>query len=873
MRWMFASITIFLSVAYAQINFVSDNKLTTYDYETIKQWLNSYPYLYKGFTPNRGQLATTEGKPANEVIFYSFNGNMGIFITEKGLSYVIYVIEKKESYKKGNYEGNFSFDELWRKKVENEGAIVHYARIDYDLMGANIKRENIVYEDELPGYTNYYLAHCPDGILFVKSYRKVRIKDIYPGIDWVFRYDDEGNFHHEFEIMPNANIAQIKIDIKYADIELLDGGEIISLKTPLGEIRDNLLSAYEGIKRVDVSYKSDNNLLSFDVKGYERKDKLVIDPYSLVWSTLYGGAGTPSLQDNTDECYFYGCDVKADPYGNIFVGGGTRAYNFPTYNPGGGAYFDGSLNGIEDGFILKFTNNGVRLWATYYGGGGQEEPWEIAVDRKGHVVATGETCSGDMPLYNPGGGAYFQGPGSAGCGADGWDGFIWKFDNNGVRIWATYIGGGTAESGFSVATDYARNVFIVGSSRSTNFPTYNPGGGAYYQTCPSVMAPYIMKFDSNGVLKWSTCYGGRGWGISVATDIYGNVFLTGQGASNIPTYNPGGGAYYQPCPNILSTFIVKFNNNGIRLWATCYSDNITMSRPWSITTDKYGNVFLTGYANAAAFPVYDPGNGAYFQGNGPRGYDAYIIKFNNNGVRLWATLYGGTGNENRTDYDHLSPSGQITTDAAGNVFVTGFTTSNDFPTYNPGGGAYYDGICGANGNCSGCYWDPNLGDYICGPHDAFVLAFNNNGVRLWATYFGGGGWVKGTGIAASPAGGLFLVGHGGVPLVNPGGGAYFQTTYENGTVFISKFDNPVTPISIDEGTYSISKNYLSFNLEPSNKPMTIKIYSIDGKLILSKSYNATNSIRLDISSLKRGVYIVNVYSGEIRVINAKFVKE
>ncbi|MEO0179478.1 MAG: hypothetical protein ABIL61_07105 [candidate division WOR-3 bacterium] len=56
-------------------------------------------YHYKGFTPNKGQVATTEGGEAKEVIFYSRNGKMNIFITQKGLSYVIYDIEEKDSTK------------------------------------------------------------------------------------------------------------------------------------------------------------------------------------------------------------------------------------------------------------------------------------------------------------------------------------------------------------------------------------------------------------------------------------------------------------------------------------------------------------------------------------------------------------------------------------------------------------------------------------------------------------------------------------------------------------------------------------------------------------------------------------------------------
>ncbi|MEO0253329.1 MAG: hypothetical protein ABIM13_04615, partial [candidate division WOR-3 bacterium] len=134
----------------------------------IQKWINDYI----GFEKNFGQVGDFEGKPVKDVLIRAKLPNLSIFIREKGVSYVIYSQNK----------GEFS-----------------YSRIDVDLIDANIKEENIEFEDPLPGYTNYYLSSCPDGILGVITYRKVRIKEIYPGVDWVWRYED-GKMHHEFMV-------------------------------------------------------------------------------------------------------------------------------------------------------------------------------------------------------------------------------------------------------------------------------------------------------------------------------------------------------------------------------------------------------------------------------------------------------------------------------------------------------------------------------------------------------------------------------------------------------------------------------------------------------------------------------------------------
>ena len=327
---------------------------------------------------------------------------------------------------------------------------------------------------------------------------------------------------------------------------------------------------------------------------------------------------------------------------------------------------------------------------------------------------------------------------------------------------STFLGGNNFDEGMEIELDSNGNVFIVGRTYSSDFPTtegaydptYNGGGKA---------DAFISKFNSDlSSLLASTFLGGsdydEGWAIEIDTN--GDVFITGwTNSNNFPTTED---AYDTSHNGNYDVFISKFNSDLSNLIASTYLGGTYSEEGYSMALDTSGNVFVTGWTESTFFPTTEDAYDTSHNGN----YDVFISKFNSDLSNLIASTFLGESN-----YEEGTA---IVVDSNGNVFVTGRTKSTGFPTTE---GAYDTSY--------------NGGDY-----DAFISKLNNTLTSLLAsTFLGGDEEEYSRSIALDTNGNVFVTGMTQSENFPATEGAY-DTSYNGGNydVFISKLNYTLTSL-------------------------------------------------------------------------------
>jgi hypothetical protein len=214
---------------------------------------------------------------------------------------------------------------------------------------------------------------------------------------------------------------------------------------------------------------------------------------SLRWSTFYGGSGREE-----------GRSVALTPDGSVLIAGHTDSLDLPT-TPGA---FHSYLTGSRDGFAAKIASDGsATSWATYLGGGGEEEAWGVCSDAEGLAWVVGYTTSTDLPLAGAVDSTY----------AGDYEAFASRIAADGGSLdVSTYLGGGGDDKAEAVAVDSEGAVAVVGRTNSSNFPTSSglQGPGGLFDAFVTVLKP------GDFTLLWSTYLGG-------STDDFGTAVAAG----------------------------------------------------------------------------------------------------------------------------------------------------------------------------------------------------------------------------------------------------------------------------------------------------------------------------------------------------------
>ncbi len=489
----------------------------------------------------------------------------------------------------------------------------------------------------------------------------------------------------------------------------------------------------------------------------------------LDWGTYHGGASGEAFRD-----------LYTDKDGYTYVIGSTMSP--------GGISTPGSQQpmpaGGPDVYLAKYSPDGTRLWATYFGGPDADQGQHVTMDTTGgFLYITGFTSSATGIVTV---GAY------QGLLLGSTDAFLAKFDTSGTLIWSTYYGGSEGETCNAVTVDPDGHVTITGW---TNSPDNIASPGAYQPVFRGQQDIFIAQFDGNGARRWSTYYGDIGFdiGLQVVADPNGDLILSGWTSSAINIASPGA-----PQPiyagGTADAYLLKFTQDGARIWCTYFGGTLEEYGD-ALYLAPNGNIYLAGPCTSPD-GLSTPGTHQPVIGGN---YDGFVARFDATGNQIWGSYYGGG------DIDVLYG---VTGGLGGGIIIAGHSRSTT-------------GISTPN-----AHQVSNGGDW-----DAFIAQLDASGDRIWASYYGGSDADQAFGITTDSAGYIYTTGYSFSPNQISTPGAAQENSGGNDDGFVARFAPCTEPVlTLTNGGYLCAGSDVVLALEFSGVPPFTVQWSLDGVL-------------------------------------------
>ncbi|MFA6234361.1 MAG: SBBP repeat-containing protein, partial [Bacteroidota bacterium] len=372
-------------------------------------------------------------------------------------------------------------------------------------------------------------------------------------------------------------------------------------------------------------------------------------------------------------------------------------------------------------------------WSTFLGGKLSDYARDVVVDRQGTIFVCGYSASVDFPVS----------PGALQGNPHGsFEVFVTAFSRERRQLWSTYFGGSASEENPQIALAGDGELYVAGSTSSTDLPVtqdaLQPRNGGRYDV-------FLLALDDKGRRRWATYFGGS------YSDECGDIAV-GPGGSVYVT----GGTYstnFPVTPDAIQTsnngdydiFLARFSPKGVREWAT-YIGGWSMDYAAALAIDQTGDLYLAGRTESTNLPgVTLERQSAYGGGS----FDGFVMRLDGRQRKIrWSTYLGGEQEESVE---------RINLDSGGNIVLTGYTASTQFPL-------------------AGNPMQKRLGGLI----DVFVTGMDPNGALRWSTYLGGVEVDKASGLAIDKHDNILISGFtgsrnfplAGKPILDRKGGGY-----------------------------------------------------------------------------------------------------
>ena len=808
------------------------------------------------------------GQTNSRVVFTSRTSKYAFFLTRDGA--VLDLTNSSASRQMLGEEASLiSLSRMRPRKIETPRRAV----LEWQIVGASAEAKAAP-SQILPGVSNYFLGNNPNKWRTnVKRYGRVTLEDVLPGIDFTY-YGQSRELEYDILVHPGIDPGTVRIAFKGqrklrvtrdGDLIVEIAGSALRLPKPVAyQLSSNSLPSK---RRVDVHYilKGDD-VVGFQVQGRDQAKSLVIDPV-ISYSSFLGGssfdngngitvdsAGNAYLTGETSSLDFpltpgayqqsnaggsdvfvakfdvtgnlvystylggelseRGSSIAVDANGNACVTGRTNSIGFPLMNA-----WQSQLLGDFDAFVTELNSQGnALLFSTYLGGSGNDEGSGIAVDSSGSIYVTGGTSSlsgDDFPTTSGAFQRLFGGGNN--------DAFVTKFDptqvGSGTLVYSTFLGGGGIDRGNSIAVDSAGNAYVTGRTASNDFPLSGAPQLAY---AGGTYDAFVTELNSTGSsVVFSTFLGGSGTdqGYGIALDSSNAIYVTGVTDSlDFPTAN----AYQQTNAGANDVFLTKFAPGGSSVVYSSYFGGSASDSGSGLAVDSSGIAYVTGRtASAADFPVTADAIQPSF-GGGPN--DAFLVKIDpsqSGGASLvYSSYLGGSSDENIPSSGAAgNPSGGVAVDGSWNAYITGSTSSPDFPTATSFQAAYGGGASDAFVTQI-AFGQTSSGSFSVGINLDSQTVLPGGGASYTITVFPSRGFTGSVGLTASG------LPNNATASFSPAMISITDTTPRTATMSIST--DPATP----EGAYQLTI-VATMNAVQSSTSTVLNVSSPSGSADLS----------------------------------------